>query len=48
MSLPAGFTPDGLPVGMEVLGTAFSEPLLLRVAYAYEREARPRKAPALH
>ena len=47
MSVPAGFTADGLPVGMELLGNAFSEPLLLRVAYAYEREVRPRRAPDL-
>jgi Asp-tRNA(Asn)/Glu-tRNA(Gln) amidotransferase A subunit family amidase len=47
MSMPAGFTADGLPVGMELLGTAFSEPLLLRIAYAYERDVRPRRAPEL-
>jgi Asp-tRNA(Asn)/Glu-tRNA(Gln) amidotransferase A subunit family amidase len=47
MSMPAGFTADGLPVGLELLGGAFSEPLLLRVAYAYEREVRPRRPPEL-
>ena len=41
MSMPAGFTADGLPVGLELLGGAFSEPLLLRVAYAYERVRAP-------
>ena len=46
MSLPAGFTADGLPVGLELLGGAFSEPLLLRIAYAYERGAQPRRPPA--
>jgi amidase len=46
MSLPAGFTADGLPVGLELLGGAFSEPLLLRIAYAYERSAKPRRPPA--
>jgi Asp-tRNA(Asn)/Glu-tRNA(Gln) amidotransferase A subunit family amidase len=45
MSLPAGFTEDGLPVGLELLGRAFSEGTLLRVAYAYERVMQPRRAP---
>jgi Asp-tRNA(Asn)/Glu-tRNA(Gln) amidotransferase A subunit family amidase len=45
MSLPAGFTEDGLPVGLELLGQAFSEGTLLRIAYAYERVAQPRRAP---
>jgi Asp-tRNA(Asn)/Glu-tRNA(Gln) amidotransferase A subunit family amidase len=45
MSMPAGFTPDGLPVGMDLLGQPWSEPTLLRVAYAYERLAAPRKPP---
>jgi amidase len=45
MSLPAGFTEDGLPVALELLGQAFSEGTLLRVAYAYERVVQPRRAP---
>jgi Asp-tRNA(Asn)/Glu-tRNA(Gln) amidotransferase A subunit family amidase len=46
IAIPAGFTGDSLPVGMDVLGMAFSEPLLLRIASAYERAARPRRPPA--
>jgi amidase len=45
ISMPAGFTDDGLPVGMDLLGGPWSEPTLLRVAYAYERLAAPRKPP---
>jgi Asp-tRNA(Asn)/Glu-tRNA(Gln) amidotransferase A subunit family amidase len=45
ISMPAGFTADGLPVGMDLLGLPWSEPTLLRVAYAYERLAAPRKPP---
>ena len=45
ISIPAGFTPDGLPVGLELLGPAFSEPTLLRIAYAYERVVQPRRPP---
>jgi amidase len=45
MTMPAGFTEDGLPVGMDLLGQPWSEPTLLKVAYAYERAVAPRKPP---
>ncbi|PYR40258.1 MAG: hypothetical protein DMF93_11535 [Acidobacteria bacterium] len=45
MSMPAGLTADGLPVGMDLLGQPWSEPTLLRVAYAYERLVAPRRPP---
>jgi Asp-tRNA(Asn)/Glu-tRNA(Gln) amidotransferase A subunit family amidase len=45
MSMPAGFTTDGLPVGMDLLGQPWSEPTLLRLAYAYERAVAPRRPP---
>ena len=37
LSAPAGHTPDGLPVGLQVIGRAFDEQTVLRVADAYER-----------
>jgi aspartyl-tRNA(Asn)/glutamyl-tRNA(Gln) amidotransferase subunit A len=40
MSVPAGFTADGLPVGMQVVGKPFDEPTVLRVGHTYERHAR--------
>ena len=46
LSMPAGFTADGLPVGLELLGPAFSEATLIRVAYAYERVLQPRRPPS--
>jgi Asp-tRNA(Asn)/Glu-tRNA(Gln) amidotransferase A subunit family amidase len=46
MSIPAGFTADGLPVGLELLGPAFTEPTLFKVAFAYERVMQPRRPPA--
>ena len=45
ISLPAGFNANGLPVGMELLGKDFDEPVLLRLAYAWEQAAQPRRAP---
>ncbi|MCH8076070.1 MAG: amidase [SAR324 cluster bacterium] len=39
-SLPAGFTSDGLPVGLQVVGRRFDDAGVLRVSAAFE-EARP-------
>jgi amidase len=44
--VPGGFTADGLPVGVELLGRAWSEPQLIRLAYAYEQATRHRRPPA--
>ena len=46
MSVPAGFTSDGLPVGIEFMGRPFSEPTLFKVGYAYEQGTHHRKPPA--
>jgi amidase len=45
LSAPAGFTPDGLPVGMELLGRTLADTRLLALAYAYEHAVHPRQAP---
>jgi aspartyl-tRNA(Asn)/glutamyl-tRNA(Gln) amidotransferase subunit A len=39
LSLPCGSTAAGLPVGLQVLGPAFAEERILRVAAAYEEAA---------
>ncbi|MCI0781848.1 MAG: aspartyl/glutamyl-tRNA amidotransferase subunit A [Chloroflexi bacterium] len=36
MSVPCGFTQAGLPIGVQLIGRPFEEPLLLRVAHGYE------------
>jgi amidase len=36
---------DGLPVGLSIFGRAWSEPLLLEIAYSYEQGTMHRKAP---
>lgn len=43
--VPAGFTADGLPVGLELLGREFAEPTLLKLAYAYEQATQHRHPP---
>jgi Asp-tRNA(Asn)/Glu-tRNA(Gln) amidotransferase A subunit family amidase len=46
MSVPAGFTAEGLPVGIEFLGRPFAEPTLFKIAYAYEQATHHRRPPA--
>lgn len=44
ITVPMGFI-EGLPVGISFFGKAWSEPLLLEIAYAYEQGTKHRKAP---
>jgi amidase len=44
ITVPGGFV-HGLPVGVSFFGRAWSEPLLLRIAYAFEQTTRHREAP---
>ncbi len=37
ISLPCGFTRNGLPVGLQILARSFAEEILFRVAYTYEQ-----------
>ena len=52
LTFPGGFSPPtanapiGVPIGLELLGPEWSEPVLLRLAYAFEQAARIRKPPA--
>jgi Asp-tRNA(Asn)/Glu-tRNA(Gln) amidotransferase A subunit family amidase len=45
LSVPAGFTPEGLPVGIEFLGRQFSEGKLLTLGYAFEQATHHRRPP---
>jgi len=45
LAVPAGFTDDGLPIGLDLLGNEFEEPRLLRLAFAWEQVAKLRRAP---
>lgn len=37
ISVPCGFAKNGLPIGMQIVGRAFDESTILRVAHAYEQ-----------
>ncbi len=44
ITVPAGYV-FGLPVGLSFVGKAFSEPALIRLAFAFEQATKHRKAP---
>lgn len=44
ISVPMGFA-FGLPVGITFMGTAWSEPTLIRLAYAFEQATKVRRPP---
>jgi len=46
LSMPAGFTPDGLPIGVELLGRPLADARLVSFAYDYEQSVHPRRAPS--
>jgi aspartyl-tRNA(Asn)/glutamyl-tRNA(Gln) amidotransferase subunit A len=37
ISLPCGFTQQGLPIGLQIIGRAFDEARVLQLAYTYEQ-----------
>jgi Asp-tRNA(Asn)/Glu-tRNA(Gln) amidotransferase A subunit family amidase len=52
LTFPGGFSrptpnaPLGVPVGIEILGPEWSEPMLIGIAFAFEQRVRPRRPPA--
>jgi amidase len=46
ITVPAGFV-RGLPVGISFFGAAWSEPVLLKLAYSFEQATKARKPPGL-
>jgi aspartyl-tRNA(Asn)/glutamyl-tRNA(Gln) amidotransferase subunit A len=40
VSVPCGFNPNGLPIGLQIVGNELQESLLLRVAAAYEEATK--------
>ncbi len=47
ITVPMGFI-DNLPVGISFFGTAWSEPLLIEIAYSYEQATKHRRSPKYH
>ncbi|KPK88440.1 MAG: glutamyl-tRNA amidotransferase [Deltaproteobacteria bacterium SM23_61] len=48
LSLPCGFSQEGLPIGLQILGNLFQEEKILRVAYAFEKNTEHhRRKPGL-
>ncbi|MGD8392880.1 MAG: Asp-tRNA(Asn)/Glu-tRNA(Gln) amidotransferase subunit GatA [Desulfobacterales bacterium] len=48
MSVPCGFSKNGLPIGLQLLGNHFNEEMLLKVAYNFEQATEfHKKKPAL-
>ncbi|QIN84348.1 amidase [Rubrobacter tropicus] len=45
VSLPAGFSEGGVPVGFELVGKPYGEADLLGLAHSYEKAADPRRSP---
>lgn len=46
LTMPVGYTPDGLPVGLELLGRPFADARLVSLAYAFEQAGPRRRAPS--
>ena len=40
ISVPCGFSPERLPIGVQLTGRMFEEATLLRAADAYQRDTR--------
>ncbi|WP_431512539.1 amidase [Variovorax sp. DAIF25] len=48
LNVPCGFDPDGLPIGMQLIGRPFAEAALLRAGHAFQQATDfHRRAPAL-
>lgn len=48
IAVPAGYMKNGRPFGITFAGTAFSEGVLLKLAFAFEQAAKLRKPPTFH
>ncbi|HHX11033.1 MAG TPA: amidase [Firmicutes bacterium] len=47
VSVPVGYTKEGKPLGVTFTASAYSEPVLVRLAYALEQLTKARKSPKL-
>jgi len=47
ISVPCGLSPDGRPIGVQLIGSVTDEALLLRIAHLFELACRPLRRPSL-
>lgn len=47
VTVPMGFVSGNLPAGLQFLGKMYSEPILIKLTYAYEQATKHRKQPKL-
>ena len=47
ITFPIGYTKNGMPVGVELIGKKWSEGKLIEIAYAYEQKFKLNKNPQL-
>jgi Asp-tRNA(Asn)/Glu-tRNA(Gln) amidotransferase A subunit family amidase len=47
ITVPTGFTPEGMPAGLTFIGRLFSEPDLIRFVFSYEQGTGHRRPPRL-
>ena len=46
LTVPAGFTDDGLPIGIEIYGRPLADARVVALGYAYEKASQHRRPPA--
>ncbi len=46
ISVPMGYTRGHLPAGLQIVGRLFGEPVVIKIAFAYEQATRRRRPPA--
>ncbi len=47
ITVPMGFTYGHLPAGLQIVGKLFGEPIIIKIAYAYEQATKHRKPPPI-
>ncbi len=47
ITVPAGYSRTGLPIGLQIVARPFEEPKLLQIAHAFEQTTKVRKPPTL-